>query len=278
MNDLLKRVGVAILGIPLILFLIYKGGVFFLVFILFVNALALWEFYTIHHGKGIFPFRKSALAASSLALCGFFAFPNLAEVWLILPLFLIFPAQLRTPRGSGSLNLVYTIAGMVYIPLFLALLLHLRLNFDVFLPQVDAPTAGGLFVITMIISLWLCDTGAYFGGKTLGRHKLAPNVSPNKTIEGTVTGFLAAVAGFWLLGSWLLPGVPQSFTLWAGVLVGSVGQIGDLIESRFKRDAGVKDTSDLLPGHGGILDRFDSLIFISPVIWGLCYLAQWQIF
>ncbi len=112
------------------------------------------------------------------------------------------------------------------------------------------------------ILIWLHDTGAYFAGRRFGRHTLAPSISPGKTWEGWAGGLLASVAVAQLLGLWMPDEVP--WTLLA--LVASVlGPVGDLTESALKRRAGVKDSGTLLPGHGGILDRFDSHIFAAPV-------------
>lgn len=123
-------------------------------------------------------------------------------------------------------------------------------------------------VLFVQITIWATDSGAYFVGRKLGRHKLAPHISPNKTIEGSlgaiVIAFVAAVLFEWI--------VPQPlFSSWARLIaatliISCVGQIGDLVESAIKRHFGVKDSGNILPGHGGIFDRFDSLIFVLPVL------------
>ncbi|MCA9877520.1 MAG: phosphatidate cytidylyltransferase [Thermomicrobiales bacterium] len=130
-----------------------------------------------------------------------------------------------------------------------------------------APAAAGMaWVLAVVLSTWAGDSAAYLAGRALGRHKLAPLVSPGKTIEGSLGGLLAATvvsaAVFSLSG--VLP-------LWAGALIGLVigisGQAGDLSESFLKRQAGVKDSGDLIPGHGGMLDRIDALLFAFPAAW-----------
>lgn len=125
---------------------------------------------------------------------------------------------------------------------------------------------GGL--LGFWLTIWLTDIGAYFGGRLFGRHKLIVRVSPGKTWEGAVTGTVLAVAGIWLLSPWLasLHGFPGGWAAAAFALaVSVVGQIGDLVESVLKRHGGVKDSGRLLPGHGGVLDRFDSALFAAPV-------------
>lgn len=136
----------------------------------------------------------------------------------------------------------------------------------------------GIYLVWMIfISSWICDTCAYFSGVTLGRHKLAPVLSPKKSIEGAVGGVLgAAVAG--ALFAYVLGQIEVSFNpqIWKFALIGGVGaiisQIGDLAASAIKRNYGIKDYGKCIPGHGGVMDRFDSVIFTAPVIYVLAVL------
>jgi phosphatidate cytidylyltransferase len=115
--------------------------------------------------------------------------------------------------------------------------------------------------------IWVCDSAAYYIGSAFGKHKLFPRVSPNKSWEGAIAGFIfavvTAVAAKYLLLDYLR--TDQAVIL--GIIVGIFGQLGDLFESLLKRDAGVKDSSNLIPGHGGVLDRFDSLLVVSPLVY-----------
>ncbi|MDO5611377.1 MAG: phosphatidate cytidylyltransferase [Pseudomonadota bacterium] len=127
-----------------------------------------------------------------------------------------------------------------------------------------------LWLLSALLIVWMADTGAYFAGRTFGRHKLAPKVSPNKTIEGLIGGLLAAVAIG--IGSALVIGVEQEQLGWvalAALLTAIASVIGDLVESLLKRHAGAKDSGSLIPGHGGILDRIDSVLAALP-IFALC--------
>jgi len=126
---------------------------------------------------------------------------------------------------------------------------------------------GGLTVVSLFVTIWMCDTAAYFVGLSIGRHSLFSRVSPKKTWEGAVGGFVFAVLTSFVLQKLLIPYLTSVDAIVIGAIVGVFGQVGDLIESRFKREAGVKDTSSLIPGHGGALDRFDSLIFVSPIVY-----------
>jgi phosphatidate cytidylyltransferase len=126
---------------------------------------------------------------------------------------------------------------------------------------------GGLTVLALFAAIWLCDSAAYFAGTRFGRHKLLERVSPKKTWEGVIAGGIAAVLAFVLARALLLPYMTITTAVVCGLIVGVFGQLGDLVESLIKRDTGVKDSSSLIPGHGGILDRFDSVIFVSPIIY-----------
>jgi phosphatidate cytidylyltransferase len=128
---------------------------------------------------------------------------------------------------------------------------------------------GGALVLLLLGITWAGDSAAYFVGSTLGRHKLAPVVSPNKTIEGSVAQVIATVIAAIILRPWLAPGWSPAFAVVVGALIGVIGQIGDLAESVIKRTLGTKDTGGLIPGHGGLLDRLDSLLFNFPAFYYL---------
>ena len=119
----------------------------------------------------------------------------------------------------------------------------------------------------LLLTVMVSDTAQYYSGRTLGRHLLAPVISPKKTIEGAVGGFAGAMLGLGLLGHWWLPYVPLPWRLALGVAIAAVGIVGDLFESLLKRSVGVKDASSLIPGHGGVLDRIDALLFAAPVFY-----------
>ena len=118
-----------------------------------------------------------------------------------------------------------------------------------------------------MFSIWACDTAAYFIGSAIGKHKLFPRVSPNKSWEGSIAGFIFAVAAFYVSKILMLDFINLTDAIILGVIVGTVGQLGDLIESLLKRDAEVKDSSSLIPGHGGVFDRFDSLLLTAPIVY-----------
>ncbi len=181
------------------------------------------------------------------------------------------------------MNAATTVFGVTYVSLFLGALIGVR---ELFIPadfpvyahfQTPGPSVsadveetiyrwGGLTVIALFASIWICDSAAYFAGRALGRHKLFERVSPKKTWEGAVAGFIFAVLAFIGAKALLLPYMSYGSAVVCGAIVGIFGQLGDLAESLMKRDAGVKDSSALIPGHGGAFDRFDSLMFVSPLV------------
>ncbi|MCI0529866.1 MAG: phosphatidate cytidylyltransferase [Nitrospira sp.] len=146
--------------------------------------------------------------------------------------------------------------GVVYVSLLLSQLLLLRGLSD-----------GELLVLFVMGMTWLADAGAYYVGWLVGRHPLVPRISPKKTIEGAVGGLAFSVLGSLGAKFWFLPNLSVGDSVFLGVLLGMVGQLGDLVESLWKRSAGVKDSSTLLIAHGGILDKVDSLMFTAPVFY-----------
>lgn len=269
MKELTKRVFVAIWGIPLLLILSYLGSYYFFALILVINGVTLFEFYSIYKEKQVYPYRWLGISLGSIFLI--FTYYNLfleMRFLVFAGFILVLLSQLRKQHGIATYNMAITFAGLIYISGFLTTLFYLRLHFvDYFQAQAGVSEyLGGKFLIVLWISIWVCDTAAYFGGRAFGKHKLAPVISPNKTIEGGIFGLIFGIITFVLLGVLLLPPLQVEYLWLSGIIVGVFGQLGDLVESRFKRDTGVKDTSTILPGHGGFLDRFDSIIFISPFL------------
>jgi phosphatidate cytidylyltransferase len=247
MSNTLKRILVGIVGIPLILFLIYMGGVYLFVLCLVLQSLCLWEFLKMFENKNIYALKIFTLLIS-IAI-----FILLSQKYYYGILLIILPVVVEVFRENkrNPLNSVISVFGVVYITIPFLLLNELGKNFMI------------LFYVFILI--WVCDTFAYFGGKFLGKHKLT-TISPNKTIEGAVIGFIftfAASIVFYFLSSGVL-NLTDSLIL--GVLIGIFSQVGDNFESLLKRYTEVKDSSNIIPGHGGVLDRFDSVIFIIPFV------------
>ena len=157
-------------------------------------------------------------------------------------------------RGEGNA------VGLASAGLFPVFYLGLPFGAVVALREVDGREALALLIATIVIS----DSAQYYTGRVFGRRPLAPKVSPKKTIEGAIGGFVFGGLALAIIGHWWLPAVPVPYRLAAGAAVVAVGIAGDLFESMLKRSAGVKDSSTLIPGHGGLLDRLDALLFAAP--------------
>ncbi|RPI71948.1 MAG: phosphatidate cytidylyltransferase, partial [Ignavibacteriales bacterium] len=182
---------------------------------------------------------------------------------VLLIVFLITLIELFRDNGSAILNIGASLLGIFYIGLFSSALLAIR----EFYPNIgDIYFRGGYLIISIFASIWICDSAAYYGGTALGKHKLFPRVSPNKSWEGAIFGFVFAIIAMLLAKIIVLNFLSWGTAIAIGIIVGVFGQIGDLIESLFKRDAEVKDSSSIIPGHGGIFDRFDSLLYTAPLI------------
>ncbi len=302
-SSLPTRVAVAVVAIPIILWVSMQGSYFFFAFVALISGLSLYELYLLAERKGAFPLKTLGLIAgflvngsfiyerSQVEIFGFFESHGIrlsmfSQLQFLLVVFLVFLLlvlliELFRTKGSPTVNAATTILGVAIISLFFGTLIEIRELFPYGFPvhkffdagfanEVQFTTIsrwGGYTVISLFATIWMCDTAAYFGGVTFGRHRLFERVSPKKSWEGAVFGFVAAIATM-LIARWLvLEYLRIQDALVIGTIVGVFGQIGDLVESRFKRDAGVKDSSAIIPGHGGVYDRFDSLVFISPIVY-----------
>jgi len=281
------------------------GGFYFFGLIVVISSLALHEYYQLARAKGCYPQVVLGLLFG-VCLSAVFIYDKLQYVilhvasgwglaiplptmsqWVLILLLAFVPTmmlvELFRNKGSALLNLAATLFGVCYIPLLLGTIVGLR---ELFIPAdfpvylyfnvhgIEIPPEiveriyswGGYTVITVLASIWVCDSAAYFVGRSFGKHKLFPRVSPNKTWEGALAGFVGGVFAFVAGRELVLPYMTITSAIVCGGIVGIFGQLGDMLESLLKRDAGVKDSSGLIPGHGGLMDRFDSLILVSPLI------------
>ena len=184
--------------------------------------------------------------------------PDMGISFIILfSLFVIMIVRLFSPRPvEGSLeDISSTFLGIFYVALLLGYQVALVSGID-----------GKRWLFFMYIVIWASDTGAYYIGSALGKHKLYPKISPKKSIEGLVGGLLLAVGAALLYRAWFLSSMGTGEAVALGIILSGAGVLGDLAESLFKRGAGVKDSGSLIPGHGGVLDRLDSVLFAAPVL------------
>jgi phosphatidate cytidylyltransferase len=262
----MKRV---LTAIPLILLLIvileYLPPIFFSVLVVLVATLALEEYWEIASKSGFEPYRWPGhfLGLSLLLLAHLFS-TNFQLLFFSLILTCLLILMIGLSRGNHLATVLpaaaITLMGLLYITLPLALFMLIRINHG-------NPGAGNRWVLWGLMTCWFSDTAAFCAGKLWGRHKLAPRISPKKTWEGAIGGCLssgiAAVVGKW----WLLPGQSLQTLIILSLVLGLLGQMGDLTESTLKRGSGVKDSSNLLPGHGGMLDRIDAVLFAAPLLY-----------
>ena len=205
-----------------------------------------------------------------------FAFKNFDSDFILLSFILYVLILLLIELFSGKASAILNVAGgilLLFYPIaFIGSILAIRELYPIVF-KADYYD-GAYFIFMIFLSIWACDIFAYFGGKLFGKHKLFPRVSPKKSIEGAVFGFVFAI----ILAITFQMTVLSSLPLWKAIIlaivVGIFGQIGDLIESLFKRDAAIKDSGQTIPGHGGILDRLDSVLYVAPIILILLYASK----
>jgi phosphatidate cytidylyltransferase len=257
---MLSRSITILLTAPIVLACVYFGGLAFLAMILVMGLIAVNEFYNLMMKKGFFP----AYYVGNLITIFFivFAYYALKRNWepahsailtLAAAVAMISGVFLKREKDT-IIDVAITIFGMIYVGWFFSYLIFIR-----------ALTEHGGYLFFLIFTVWTMDSAAYLAGKMFGHTLLMPSISPKKTWEGAIAGFivclLAAVIFSWTaqLEIW------HALTL--GVLIGIFGQVSDLVESLIKREAGAKDSSDILPGHGGVLDRIDSFVLTAPLMY-----------
>lgn len=285
-TELRARVLVAAVGIPLVFWLAHLGGWYLAGLMASAAALAAREFLILAAASGGRPIGWLGVpaAAALVVLAGVepdFAAWGDRALALLLALVLLTSCTVVFVHGIDGtplLSACATVVGPLYTGGTLAFALLLRNLPETRGAVAGHPWEGTLLLLLPVTVTWIGDSAAYFVGRRLGRRRLAPRVSPNKTVEGAVAGLIAAPAAGALMGAVLqdLPNFPVSPLAGAaiGLVLGAGAQLGDLAESVLKREAGVKDSGALLPGHGGALDRLDALFFTIPMGYGLILLAR----
>ena len=240
-RELLARAVLALVGLPILIVCAYFGGWPLLILVAVVTVIGLGEYYSAVFTANIFP-------AVGVGFMGALA--------------LLAVTALSAPQQCDL-----AVLGVVYVGLLMSFLLRLA-NFD--LPAALGEPAG-LFassvgaLLLVAVPVWTLDTFAFIVGSAWGRHQLSPQLSPHKTIEGALAGFIGCVGLTVLLGWWLK--LPVAHSLFLGILLAVVAQLGDAAKSTIKRDLGIDDFGNIFGPHGGILDRFDGLLFAMPAAW-----------
>jgi phosphatidate cytidylyltransferase len=258
------RIAASIVFIPCFMIITNTGGYHFLAFTNALIFVGMWEFYRMLEAKGIRAYKLIGIVCG-LVLSWYVFFRNGMYSNLFLTLALVTLMSLELTRKETRMAVYHissTIFGVIYVAFLGSHLLMLReypltLSLDY--------SMGASFVFLAIVVTWAGDTGAYLVGSIIGRHPLIPRISEKKTREGSMGGLIFSVAGALIARETFAPYLGLWHALLLGVMAGVVGQLGDLFESLVKRDLNVKDASAMIPGHGGILDRFDSLLFTAPL-------------
>jgi len=264
LHELGKRVAVSVVGIPVFLGLILIGKIPFLILVNAILVMSLWEFYGLAEKKGFFP--SKLLGIISVLIMSWDLYFNQGR-WLggilLFVIFFIFIVELFKGMAHAMANSAITLLGLLYISLFSSFLMIRELPLRIGMPY----RFGGWMVLFIFVTIWICDTAAYLLGSRFGIHPLFRRVSPKKTWEGAVGGFVIGIGAAIGLRYLFLPSLSILNTIGIGIIVCIVGQISDLVESLYKRDSGLKDSSNIIPGHGGILDRFDSPLLVGPAVY-----------
>jgi phosphatidate cytidylyltransferase len=256
-----RRVYVALIFVPLFYVLVrYLPPAAFFVLITIAALLALGEFYSLHFQGERPPVGMGIGLAGGILLLTSLQWRSVVSDRAVLVATLIVVVLYRLaghrPIKESLIDAAVLIFGVVYVALTLGHLLLTRA-----LPN------GEFLIFFVVLVTWAADTGAYYVGTAVGRHKLAPVISPHKTVEGLLGGIGLAVVAALAAQAWFLPIFSFLDCLSVGLILSLAGLLGDLTESAMKRSAGVKDSGWLLPAHGGMLDRLDSLLFTAPVFY-----------
>jgi phosphatidate cytidylyltransferase len=275
-SELARRVGFAAVAIPLVLLVVWYGGLPLAALVAVVAALGTAELFDLAERGGTRPARAYGVAsAAALPLLTWLAVdrrdigenlasngPYLAAIWVIF--LLTWALAERAPTDRPLSAAAVTMLGVGYAGALPAMIVLIRHG-----AEPPRSWAGLWLVCFPLVVTWVCDTAAMLVGRTFGGPKLSPVVSPGKTRSGAAAGVVGALLVAAIFSVWVFPRYEVELGLGRALTIAAVlsvaGQVGDLAESLFKREAGVKDSSQLLPGHGGILDRLDSLYFVMPV-------------
>ena len=273
--NLVRRVGFAVVAIPLALAIVWYGGLPLALLLALAGALATRELFDLAErgqirparllgvvsAAAVAPLTYATIASEDVRVIMASAWPYAAGLWLLAVL--LWGLAARGPDERPLEAVAVTVLAVAYtagLPAFLLAIRHSGFE--------QRSWAGAWLVFFPLVVTWVVDTAAMFGGRAIGGPKLAPTVSPGKTRSGSAAGVVGGLAVAPLFAWLVFPRVGLGIPLWQllaiAAVLGVIGQAGDLAESLFKREAGVKDSSHLIPGHGGVLDRLDSLYFVVP--------------
>ncbi len=284
MSELALRILFAVVAAPLALCIVLVGGAPLAAMLAIVSALGAWEYYRIARATGARPLGDIGIALAGLLplavhahYLGAFSVSAAAAASIVLAIAGA-TIWMRGVAGQPLAAVATTVFGVLYTAGMLSFGYAIRYHdtvrsYDVVGAHHLGPislTPGGVLLIVPLLVTWASDIGAFFVGRSAGGPKLIPAVSPGKTISGAVGGLVASMLVSWICARYiLLPVTHLGFSTLGALVFGAAisvaAQIGDLFESLIKRESGMKDSSRIIPGHGGVLDRFDSLFFVLPI-------------
>ena len=260
-RNLAKRLIVSAIGIPALVFIIYRGGYLLYLFCVLVAILGAWELAAMLLSKRILVGKRLATILS-IVLVSMFQFSAFGQAGLMVTavIFLLagFLKMIETGTENYTSRLAMALLAAVYPGFFISFSILIRRDFS---------DAGWVLLLFAFVNTWVADTFAYAFGTWLGKRRLASSISPGKTWMGFFWAFPGGLLAALAAHQFLKAEYPLYLLLVASIAATLLGQIGDLIESAIKRDCGVKDSSSLIPGHGGVLDRFDSLLLALPAVY-----------
>ena len=262
-----QRIITAIILIPLVAIVAWLGGWWFTGFVALYAGVTAWELLRL---LGMNDFAHPVMwlgvlvAALLVAEGGLPQDPLRLQAFLAVVILIGLVTALFLNRPNAPTDLLLTLGAAIYLGMTLRFLALMRTREE-----------GLMWLLVMAITVWVMDSGAYFTGRAIGKHKFWERISPKKTWEGFFGGLIAGAIAAALMVQFLIPGGSWWQGAILGVIVGIVGPLGDLSESLFKRQAGAKDSSNLIPGHGGFFDRIDSFIFVAPVMYLILQFAGW---
>lgn len=264
-RQLVRRLVTAAIGVPVAIVCSLVGGIPFLIAVNLVILFGLVEFYRMMEAKGIRPYKTVGVGAG-LGVSWYVYFQGGVFSSLFITLVLLIIMVLELFRRDGDLAVFHissTILGVFYVAWLGSHIILLRQLGE----GAPAGDLGGSFVLLTLALAWGTDTGAFFVGNAIGKRKLLPRVSPEKSVEGVWGGVATALAAAFIAKVTFAGYLTVVDALALGLVAPAAAVLGDLVESLMKRDVRIKDTSRALPGHGGMLDRFDSVLFVAPLVY-----------
>lgn len=272
-----SRLLIAAIFIPIVFWILLKAEVIFLLGVCFVIAMSLFEFYRMIENKDVKVYKKTGILIGIAIPVSYYIaytskFPKY-EKMMVFGVVAIIIILMTREILSGEIKeairkISYTLFGILYISLLFTHAIFMKqLSNDMVTIFGFQFEAGRVWVLTAFLLVWASDSIAYFVGITIGKNKILPKISPKKSVEGSIAGLIGPIIAMIIIKNWYFHDVAIIHCIAIGAIVGVFGQLGDFGESLLKREFEIKDSGKIFLGHGGMWDRFDSMIFVMPLIY-----------